>query len=120
MSGSKSSSTQTSTTNNIDRRIATGSGSIFNLSDNTLGSGNKISITTADPAIAQAAINAVANIASSGLGAAVGLTQASNEIAAQVADSQRAFVETATGQKTILYVVGGLALAGIAFVSLRK
>lgn len=120
MSGSKSTSAQTSTTNNVDRRIATGSGSIFNLSDNTLGSGNRITVTTADPQIAAAAINAVASIAGSGLGAAIGLAQGSNEIAAQVADSQRAFVETASGQKTILYVVGGLALAGIALVSLRK
>lgn len=118
MSGSKSTSTQASTTNNIDRRIATGAGNIFNLSDNTLGSGNKISITTADPQVAAAAINAVANIAASGLSTASNLAAGANDIAAQVADSQRAFVETASGQKTILYVIGGIALA--AFLTTRK
>jgi len=110
MSASTTIAPQDTKTYNIDRKLTASDGSeIVGLHDSnvSIGDGGIFSITSANSEIAKA-----------GLDAARALSSGANEIAAQVADSQRAFVETASGQKTFLW--GALILAILGFFLFRK
>lgn len=100
------------TSQNIDRRATTTQGPAYSISDITTG--GPLTITSTDAEIAQRAIEAAENLSAKSMDAAKDFALNSNNIAAKVADSQTQFVATASGQKTILYVVGGLALAFVA------
>ncbi len=119
MSGSSSSSQQQTTTTNVDKRVSTAAGGILAVQDNTI-SGGVVNITNADADVAKAAIEAASNVAGAVMDTASNLTGASNKIASQVADSQRAFVETASGQKMVLYAIAALAAAGLAFIVIKN
>lgn len=108
-------SSSTNTTRTQDERVTTGAGSPVAVTDSAITTGGgAVTFQTADPMIAKAAIDSAQSLAQGAFGTASSLSQASNTIAAQVADSQRSFVETASGQKTILWVVLGFAALVIA------
>jgi hypothetical protein len=111
MSASTTISPQDTKTYNVDRKLTTSTGSILNISDAPLSAANggSINITTSDADVAKAALDTAGK-----------LTNASNAIAAGVADSQRAFVETASGQKTWVYGAMIAAVVAIFFFYFRK
>lgn len=116
--GSPSTSSQSSVTE--DNRISTGQGNILAATKNTIDGGT-FNIVSADPEVAKTAINAATGLAGQTLTAASQLTNASNSIAAQVAASQQEFVATASGQKSVTYIVAGVAVVGIiGAILLRK
>lgn len=110
MSASTQFTDQKTVNNTQDRRLTTGAGDIVGLNDSpvSVSSGGVFSITSSD-----------AEVAKAGLATAQSLAGASNAIAAQVADSQRAFVETATGQKTFIWVAAIIA-AAVLFLFRKK
>lgn len=119
MSASASKSSNSTTTVNEDNRITTGQGNILALTDNTLTveEGGNINIVENDPAAAYRAIEAIENtsknLVSAVLDGATQLAEGSNKVAAQVADSQKSFVEVASGNKAVTYavaIVGGVAV----------
>jgi hypothetical protein len=89
---------------NTDKRLTTGTGDILNLGDASVSLGQGAIFTIE---------NSNAEVAKSGLDLARSLASGANSIASQVADSQRAFVETASGQKTWLW---GAAIIALIFL----
>ena len=114
MGFSQAESQQSTSTNQVDKRITTTSGNITAIQDSpvTVRSGGTVNLTSSDPQVAAAAINAVANLASnlgeSTASAVKQLAQGSNRIAADVAASQEKFVATASGQKYVLWALVGV------------
>ena len=115
-----------SDTQNVDNRVTTGEGDILSLSSNTLtvNEGGQLTVVNKDPEAAyraiaametqtQGVVNAITNTAAT-------LAQGSNAIAQKVSESQAAFVETASGQKYVLYVVAGLAAVLVLPLFLRS
>lgn len=113
MSASQSSSRNYTTNITQDQRVAIGgNGTAISIPGSLKVGGN---LTLTDGGAVNAALNTVNNAVASTVGAVQQLAQGSNQIAAQVADSQRAFVETASGQKTFLW--GAAILAAVALYS---
>lgn len=108
-------SRQETTNNTQDRRLTTGAGDIIGLNDSpvSVGAGGSLSITSANADVARSALQAAERVGAGALSAAQNLTAASNTVASQVADSQRAFVETASGQKTAVYVTIAAVIGAI-------
>lgn len=110
---SDSQSSSSSTTQNTDRRVTTDSGQVFSLQDSNLNlnGGGGIYVTSADPQVAMAAIQAVTNNSNKVSTSLSELAAGSNKIAADVAKSQEQFVATASGQKYVLWAIA--AVGGI-------
>jgi len=119
---SKSTSKNQSYTTNLnqDYSLTTGAGDIlgFQAANLGAGAGSTVNISSANAGLAAKAIDRVSGIADRATEAARGFTESSNAIASQVANSQRDFVEVASGQKTFLW--GAAVLAVIAWVLFRK
>lgn len=118
MSASRSESRSNQTTTTQDNSLTTGEGNIFGITNSNIGTGpnSPVTFNTLDAELAGRAIQSVQDIASRSATVTERLAENSNAIAAQVADSQRAFVETASGQKTWLW--GAAIMAAI--ILLRK
>jgi hypothetical protein len=107
-SASQSRSQTNTTTVTQDQRAAVGgNGTVISFAG-AQASKSPISLNVTDGGAVQNALDFARNVAA-GAADAVGAANAgSNQIAAQVADSQRAFVETASGQKTLVWILLGL------------
>lgn len=125
MSASYSSSSSPTTTENVDKRLTTSEGDLFALQDSnvTVEGGGTVNLITKDPESAIVAIKEISaqtqRLAGDLLSATTELTQGSNEIAAQVADSQKEFVATASGQSTAVLLLAG-AVAVVAIPTIVK
>lgn len=121
MSASNSRSSSSTSTANTDKSITTQSGNVLALDGVTLTVGNQgaISIVNSDPATARDAIAAISAGNTNLVSAVTQLNANANAAAKEVVASQREFVATASGQKSITYavaIVGGV----IALVALPK
>ena len=108
-------SNQSQTTTSTDARRVAG-GDLISVEGTLNTGGGSLTIASANADVARAAIASVNSIANT----TEKLAKGSNAIAQQVADSQAGFVEKASGQKTVIYVMGGALLVGAAYVFTRK
>jgi hypothetical protein len=123
LSASTTLATSETTNNTQDRSLTTSNGSNIGINDSPIqvAAGGTFNISSADADVANNALSAARSLASAAFNSASGLASGANSIAAQVADSQRAFVETASGQKTFLYGAGILALVvGLVMYFIHK
>jgi hypothetical protein len=114
LSASYSESSTAQNTTQIDQSVTTGEGDIFSLpGEVSVNQGGEITVINHDPQAAAQAIGAIErttiDLVNSFTGAATEIVAGSNNIAAQVAQSQEQFVATASGQKYVLYAVAGVA-----------
>ncbi len=116
MCGSDSSQSQSQSS--TDKRLTAG-GDLLAVQDSTVNtSGGSLYITSANAELAAKALDAATKLSSSTNDAALELATGSNKIAKEVADSQAAFVEVASGQKSAIYIVGGALVATVAGIYL--
>lgn len=102
-----------------DKKI-TSQGAVTNLADSKLTATGEGRITINDPELARISVQAAQALGGQTLTTAAGLAAGANNIAAQVADSQRSFVETASGQKSAIWIVGLIAAAVALFFLTRR
>lgn len=85
----------------------------------TVGDNGTVTLTTNDPAVAEKALELAKSQNEAVLEALTNLSSQSNESAQLVTTSQEKFVETASGQKWVVWAVIGLgAIISIAFIKI--